>query len=423
MKLDECQKYFPVLAFCLGSAVFMITVTRAATTGITYDEAATYLYYVKADFMAAFFERKLLNNHILNTLMIKIFVFLTDLRYTEFIIRLPNIICYIVYIVFSWFFSKHFKYGFFVFLMLICNYYLNEFFGLARGYGMAAMFVLIALYYFDQWEDKPDHKRAFHLMMICFVLSALANPISLYIVAGALIVCFRIMVKNKTVSVYVESPCTVLYGILLAAIGIFHIIVSRNDRFVFSADSFYTAVLSIPGMFSDMLYVQIGVMVAGIGIIALGMRDNRWNAYAYMAGIYFLMCLAGQVIFHRGYPLERSMIPLYPLLVSAVAKSLDTVRLKQLNAILCIAGLLLVGQFAAKIDVQKTKDWEKDYEIRRAIDTYVMTHNITEDPKAFTDFILTMRQNPAALFYGLKLEEEIRRVAGTRPASGDAHPE
>lgn len=145
-KLCLNNRVFIYYAFTVSIFLWAITAYRASITGITYDEAFTYLNYSKS--LSGFLRIELANNHPINSLLIYLFTKLTNQPYNELTIRLPNIIAFAFYLFICYKVSLEFKYPFLTFSLLSLNYYLDEFFGLARGYGISTTFVITALYFY-----------------------------------------------------------------------------------------------------------------------------------------------------------------------------------------------------------------------------------------------------------------------------------
>ena len=135
-------------AFCVF--VFTIALIRSAVTAITYDEATTYLIFYRENLFAPdvlrwYFTKAgcVANNHWLNTILIWIVCKITDIEFSEFLIRFPVLVLYAVYLFAACRAWKSSLISFPVLILLAGNYYLNEFCGLARGYGMANTFVFL----------------------------------------------------------------------------------------------------------------------------------------------------------------------------------------------------------------------------------------------------------------------------------------
>ena len=166
---------------------------RAAISGITYDEAFTYLAYAKLladspdlNTVKSIYWGSVANNHWLNTLLIAFVCKITDIHYNEFLIRLLSVLagcCYMVVVLWEY---KRKNINGIQFMILSACYYMEEFFGLARGYGMAAALVLFGLLFYQKWIDTNCLKHSALLLSIgCFILSAYGNSVTL-------VVCFCI---------------------------------------------------------------------------------------------------------------------------------------------------------------------------------------------------------------------------------------
>jgi hypothetical protein len=86
--------------FILGISVYTLNVIRASATGITYDEAYTYLHTLNRQFLYQMINpfENIANNHIIYTLSLFVLDKITGIRYNEILIRLPSIIAYAVYL-------------------------------------------------------------------------------------------------------------------------------------------------------------------------------------------------------------------------------------------------------------------------------------------------------------------------------------
>jgi hypothetical protein len=273
--LAAAHNPFAVFAICSGLFVWFIALSRAANTGITYDEAFTYLNYVLPGFPKSLLANHLLNNHLLNSLLIQMSCFISQTRYNEFFIRLPNLLFYAIYILFAYRTAKESKNPFFMFVLFISNYYLNEFMGLARGYGMASSCVLIALYFFNQWKGKNGVNRHLHLCLLWCSLAALANGIALYTVFAILVLIIAKYRKNLFKLSY--FPYFAVFGF----VTLFTMYVSRRGYPIFSTGNIFSFVESIPRMFID--------LAGGGG--HTGARRCRYTAYSFYLFVY---CKQGQ---------------------------------------------------------------------------------------------------------------------------------
>ncbi len=154
------------LFIALGAAFGIYILLRAWLLPMTVDESATVINHVSrlvADTL--FFKTEANpNNHILNTIAIKTLAGL--LGWHPLVVRLPVLIGAALYLWAGIHLSRKISEQqwvrvFAIFMLLLGNPYLLEFFALARGYGLAAGLMLMALW--QSWrfleENQKKHLR------------------------------------------------------------------------------------------------------------------------------------------------------------------------------------------------------------------------------------------------------------------------
>jgi hypothetical protein len=118
-----------------------------------------------------------------------------------------------------------------------------------------------------------------------------------------------------------------------------------------------------------------------------------------------LVSIAANLALRRGYPLEREMLPFYPLFVFIAADALDYIRQPLGRAVLCaLLSIALCVRFAAQINMRATRDWDFAYRIHDEIAAYLKTHAVFADGasrKKAAEFLETY-DNPISDFYGEK---------------------
>lgn len=296
---------FAIFAAALGLFLFVLSLLRAAGTGMTYDEAFTYLFYVlPASHSGA--HPQWLNNHLLNTYLIKLFDALTHTRYNELVIRLPNLLAYPLYLLSAALLAAKFRQKLLILVLFFCNYYLHEFFGLARGYALATAFVAAGLLFCLRWhqDDLSEGFSWLDAAVGCFCLAALANAISLYVTASILSLEFvRLWCKGRLV-VFARRKTVLLPTAVFLFTVIFTFWVSRNGCPIFVGTEFYN---SIPASFAAMFFAasRVGLLavavVAAAGVFTLWRRRLRTLWIGGLGSIsswpYVLRsCLAGDIL-------------------------------------------------------------------------------------------------------------------------------
>ena len=148
------------LIFAVLSAAFGVyVVLRAWMIPITVDESTTAVIHVHRSVLdtLTYSTEANPNNHILNTLAIKLFTGLFG--WWPIVVRLPVLIGAALYVWAATMLSKRFSdrswIRVFAFVALLGNPYLLEFFALARGYGLGSGLMMVALW--QAWLFLEDN--------------------------------------------------------------------------------------------------------------------------------------------------------------------------------------------------------------------------------------------------------------------------
>ncbi len=125
---------------------FIWIVHRAVVQSITIDEANTYLRWVQPDEPAHWEPNS--NNHVLNSLLIRFFVWMFGLNH--FTVRIPALIGAAIYIIAQFKLSGLLGLGRFqrlmLFLCCVYNPFVMDYLTAARGYSLALAFLSVAMY-------------------------------------------------------------------------------------------------------------------------------------------------------------------------------------------------------------------------------------------------------------------------------------
>lgn len=162
--------WIPIL---IGVALLIYVILRAALIPITHDEANTCLTFsVKSFWDIITYSDPIPNNHILNTLLIKLFTGIFGMH--AFIARLPNILGFILYysILVIWLrkLSSNFIFVLTGIILFTCNPYLMDFFSLARGYALSIAFMITSCYF--TWKYFQIKNARNHLFAMLFAAIA-----------------------------------------------------------------------------------------------------------------------------------------------------------------------------------------------------------------------------------------------------------
>jgi hypothetical protein len=163
-----------------GVLLFAYTFTRACLLSITWDEAYSYLEFVRNGIVFPDqYGNMSANNHLLYTWLE---IHLTNwLGTSEWVLRLPSLLAHLLFLVYSAKLVKQLDNRWLAlsaFLIINLNPYLLDFFSLARGYGLSIGLMMVSIYYLYIFHKEFANK--FAVISVFFAaLSVLANYVML----------------------------------------------------------------------------------------------------------------------------------------------------------------------------------------------------------------------------------------------------
>lgn len=324
------QKYVP---YILAYIPLTVAVLRAICSPITQDETFTYMFWALRT-VDEFNVRRLFhmfissnaNNHLLNSLLIALVTKLTNVRYNEAIIRIPIMVFAFLYYTAAARCLAEKEVNIAEFSLLCFSYYMNEYFGLARGYGMAAYLVLVALIFFKKYLVSLSFKSLW-VCIYLFILSAYAASVTLLLIFAVGAVAIADLAKRKLLIAFMQQWAfrVVIAAALLAVILYYHWRVTsvENELYLFRADSvnfiFYTRqylyfVTHCKTFSSIVLWIlSVSILIVFVCSILIAKGKHCELSIALMIHTTLMFCIP--LIFRRGTLTERLLVPSYPLVV------------------------------------------------------------------------------------------------------------
>jgi hypothetical protein len=155
--------------------VFAYILFKIFSVPITHDEVATTVFYSKTSVWdIIMYENPLPNNHILNTLLAKLclFVFGAD----DWVVRIPNLLSFILYAIGAYRIVKAIlpKDSLFYIpaaLLFVASPYVLDFFGLCRGYGMSVAFCTLSVSYVITGFSNLNRKNIWYGLIFAMLAS------------------------------------------------------------------------------------------------------------------------------------------------------------------------------------------------------------------------------------------------------------
>lgn len=383
------------------------------------------------------------NNHILNTILIKGLFSFFGMNHS--LARVPNIAAFLLYFYFCYHFAKRFINEDWVSLMFMCvmvgNPYLLDFFGLARGYGLAIGFMMASVYYIARYTiDNNRRSLVWALILSVIAVYAQFALLHYYLGLNLVLVVFHILkyFKEKKVSDLLYGFLVQIGGLLLLMLLIYlpiTAIIRDNQIAYYGTRGFWQDTISsvlfhsiyAQGYFSDktldvfkdltlVLLVVVGlyVLIAAIKNLFKNLFKNKWNdttneRYDYQIPILtaaIFVSTASSVIlqFHllgNQYVNDRTALFFYPLLalmIPAVAIWSFQVH-KKLGTLVAIAFIIFsLNHVKRSFSFDFYREWWYDVHTYEILDFLKSEYDKTDKTQPIR-FNMTWMFNPSFTYH------------------------
>ncbi|MCW3085011.1 MAG: hypothetical protein JWP12_2377 [Bacteroidetes bacterium] len=213
----EEQKKINTALFVIAALVFAYTATRAYLLAITWDEAYTYIEFVRNRIiLPKTFEIMSANNHLLNTSLMLFFTRMFGV--SEIVMRIHILIAHLLFLFYSARLLKNLNNKWLIitaFIIVNVNPYMLDFFSVARGYGLSIGLMMVSIYYFYLLHKKEKKNTNAIISIIFAGLAALANFVLLNycMVLFGLIVLLYVYTAVKSAKPGKQKTVTVIKGL------------------------------------------------------------------------------------------------------------------------------------------------------------------------------------------------------------------
>jgi hypothetical protein len=405
---------FRSFSILVGVFVFLVILIRSIVVGITYDEADSYMRYVRyVKGFDGFLIIDIANNHPLNTFLIYLTTSITQVQFNEFIIRLPNVSAFFIYLLLAYKISATQKYRYFTFSALALNPLLNEFFGLARGYGLAATLTLAALMVYISNRDNPKN---IIIATYLFTLSSASIASGLVLLAGFSIFVAFYDLGIKNLPQFIRK--NIIHIIILLSINTYlayaFIKAASNDPNLvgdYTGNLFHAVPFSFAGMFLTIEPFQMALAVIGslffIISIVTHIKNLRVIPFSMLLALYIVIAYGIAASMAKPLPSGRVLLPIYPLLALSSIELITQIceinkkylSPKLVPTFLGIVSFMLVLNFAKSINFTYVSGWSENYRIPHLVYKAMVEH--TAMPNV---------GNPAEEFYINQIELHIKQA-------------
>ena len=378
-----------------GILLLAYTFYRSNSVPLTHDEGSTFLNHIHRSAFGCLYDPdcwRTANSHTLNTMGVSFFTKLFG--DAEWVIRFTNWLSHILYVVCSLLLISRLKpsviIGIFGFAVLNFHPYLLEFFGLARGYGLATAWVMASITFGYLYFDDRKMKWV-ALAWLSAMLAVLSNFTTLLFFASFLGAWFFLWIIKRGMISKGNSDrfwfISAFFTFSLASMMYTPITtLSGNGEFLWGVDGLGESMLSITtsyllgktytgGDFPKILtaFLWIGV-VSTIGAIfwqswkkEKSTIGNTWVALIMV----FLMVgmVANHYVFGAKYPDGRKVLFLSPLLSILLFFGAHLLYQKKklfANILAAISIVWLLFHLSQSINTNRSRDWYYDANTKQA---------------------------------------------------------
>jgi hypothetical protein len=374
----KAEKIVQVSYCIIGLLVFLYVLYRAIKIGVTYDEAWTINSFVPQNFINILnYSPCDANNHIINTLLIKL-LFLFG-NHSLFIARLPNVLAFIMYVVFSYKIASRYLsslLGICLFLLLILNPFVLDFFSIARGYGLSLGFLMASLYYvISYFLNQQPTKIIFSLIFGAMAVLCNFSLLNYFLV---LLIAINIVSYFFSKQYNFKQNLFFSFAVLISLIVTIYEPIRKlkaNGNLYYGGDNnfysdtlisltkytFYTSNTNIAIEYSLNTFIVV-ILIS----ILLSFYYNRslLTSKNLVLGIT-LLCILSVVVQHyllgTLYLIDRTALFFYPLFILCLCFSLNEFSKKRISKIIAFVVVLSFGiNFFRNTNFYKTAIWYFD---------------------------------------------------------------
>ncbi len=380
----------------IGLLLAFYTFRRAVILSFTHDESRIYLMMIAHSLSDIFNYRIISQDHMLNTFLMKISsMIFSD---NEFILRLPNLIGHLLFIIFSYLMMKKFIHKYLLiaaFILINFNPYLLDFFSAARGYGLSVSMMLISIYFLLSYADNNKIKSLilsyiFATLSVFSVYSLLYYFIALFAWTIIFLVYKILIIKNynKKIVLYILSVfCIVIIFSLVIYLKLHEPLKKITDKdFIYQTSSnagFYSNTFrsviyassynKYNGLLVTIASVVLGVFyISGIIYIIKGLIERRYEILKSPLFISMFILAASSLtvvlLYHISnveFPHHRTSTLFMPLIILPIIFLLNIMhnqkygRLPALIIIYFFTVILIINTFIS-FNFTHYSDWRYD---------------------------------------------------------------
>lgn len=399
MKYGKASRVVNILIILLICGIFAYILLRAYFLSFTHDESQTFKILIGDHGVA-----NTANNHWLNTWLMSLFFYLFGAK--EIVLRLPNVLSFLIYGSFGYLLIIRVKpvyFRFAVFCLLFLNPYLIDFFSIARGYGLGLAFSMAAIgMYIIRSEKTKSAKEVIITFAGVFLFSLCASFANLSFlnlnIGLILLLILDLFFKNRRVNLLFNWKWTaVLSMIFIINIAVLVILIdhllflkSNNELYIGGNDNIIDNTLTLLihrsiylAYYGESFWInlRLGVIILFFIILLVQLINKKYSDVSRVTILLVLLLFASilqHYIFKTLYPTERASViflPVFSLLL--IYQTLDiydylkirSPRISQLVISLISILIVTISVFHSRnnISFKYSLDWKDDANTKAAM--------------------------------------------------------
>ncbi len=397
--------------------VFSYVVIRGFSLGITHDEALTYKIIQGDEIL-----RNTANHHWLNTHLSAFFSSLFGAK--EFVLRLPNILSFIVFWFYLYRIAKTFLSSSFTqiaLIFLLCgNPFVLDFFSLCRGYGMSLAFITASLYYLFRIYQSKNHKNgsnhAFAMLFAILALAANLNTLNYFLIAFALVLLNLILTKPKYWITWFSGITLVCAMTLFFGLDQLFFLKNKNElyygsgRMSLTIDNMFFSSLYLLEGFKELIVLRYLLYISILAAAVVAVRKKElFNpgmiALVVLSSIVLALFLE-HLLFDALYPIGRSTLYIYPVILLTLLLNFEEIRFKWFRAAILTLSWTFISLNLFTVNFSQTITWPEDQHVKEGM---LLVKNDIRDKETHT-ISCTWIYEPMINYYRLEYQVPVHAV-------------
>lgn len=382
----------------ISALLFCFVASRAFLLGITPDEVfSLQLWVTSFTVYPETYTDLAANHHWLNSW--GMWLFSGIFGDGDFVLRLPNVLAYLVYLWFTYRLSALLappKYLVVAFLLLNVHPYMLDFFSLARGYGLALAGIMAAVFYLLRFVKTGKIRLAYYSSFaISLALLSNFNTLPLFLIITALLIAAFVPFSGivPKVSFRFRDPLFIfLGGALLLSVILPHIFAMKNAQALYygspelwegTVNTLATSIAYDAPYAGDNHFVSLKPVIHFMNAVIIAGIFLRFRQKEVPPGDHFrnqlpVLLLPAMLIvlvlqhYLLGvlYPINRTALPVFILYLLAFSRSLLFIcnSFRYLKYVPYFVALPFMVHFALMANRSHTLEWRPAGQLSRFID-------------------------------------------------------